>query len=387
MKTLIVGGALANKCGNGGEAWVRLSWVLGLKQLGFEVFFLEQLHPDTCLDAAGNPSEFHRSTNLDYFKRVTQEFGLSRSSALIYDEGKESYGLEPRQILDLASDAELLVNISGHLSWPALLDRVRRKAYIDIDPGFTQFWHAAGLGKLGLSLHDFYYTIGENIGHPDCTIPTNGLKWRQIRQPVVLEHWPCSAPSAFDRFTTVATWRCPFGPVSWQGRSYGLKVHEFRRFINLPREAEQDFEISLNIHPADRADLEGLQEHGWQIVDPSRVAHDPPSFRNYVQTSGAEFSVAQGVYVETQNGWFSDRSVRYLASGKPVLVQDTGFSRRLPVGLGLVSFRNRKEAVAGAESIAAHYSEHCRAARRIAEDHFDSRQILGRLLEETGTAH
>ena len=144
------------------------------------------------------------------------------------------------------------------------------------------------------------------------------------------------------------------------------------------------FEIALDIDPADERDLVALRDHGWHVVDPTVVASGPVAFRQYVQASGAEFSVAQGIYVETQSGWFSDRTVRYLASGRPVLVQDTGFSRNYPVGEGLVAFRTMDEAVAGAERIARDYAGHGRAARAIAEAYFDSDRVLGRLLEETG---
>ncbi len=144
------------------------------------------------------------------------------------------------------------------------------------------------------------------------------------------------------------------------------------------------FEIALDIDPADERDLTALREHGWHVVDPKVVASGPIAFREYVQASGAEFSVAQGIYVTTQSGWFSDRTVRYLASGRPVLVQDTGFSHNYPVAEGLLAFRSMEEARDGAHRIAHDYSLHSQAARAIAETYFDSNRVLGRLLEETG---
>jgi hypothetical protein len=265
--------------------------------------------------------------------------------------------------------------------------RLRRKAYVDIDPGFTQFWYAAGAEGLRLDGHDFYFTIGENIGTPFCPIPTCGFRWRRMRQPVVLEHWPAYYhEGGLDRFTTVASWRGAYGPVQHGGKTFGLKVHEFRKFVELPGRTSQRFEIALDIHPADEKDLNLLRRHRWWIVDPKTVAPDPVAFRRYVQTSGAEFSVAQGIYAETESGWFSDRTVRYLASGKPVLVQDTGFSRHYPVGEGLVAFSTPEEAIAGAGRIADDYDGHSRAARSIAESYFDSDKVLGRLVEEVGVA-
>ena len=246
---------------------------------------------------------------------------------------------------------------------------IPRRIYIDLDPGYTQFWHAAGNPGPRLEGHNFYYTVGENIGRPCCSIPTGGIRWRPIRQPVVLEHWP-ACPRRPRPFSTIASWRGPYGPAQYAGTTYGLKAHEFRKFIELPRRVAQRFEIALDIDPADERDLVALRGHGWHVIDPKVVASGPVAFRQYVQASGAEFSVAQGVYVETQSGWFSDRTVRYLASGRPVLVQDTGFSRNYPVGEGLVAFRTMDEAVAGAERIARDYAEHGRAARAIAEELF-----------------
>jgi hypothetical protein len=373
VTTIVVSGALANKYRNGGEAWVRLSWVLGLKKLGFSVYFLEQIHPEHCVDANGNVTDFESSVNLAYFKQIIEQFGLSSTGTLVYNNGEQTAGLTYAELLDLAEAADLLVNISGHLALEPLMRRLCRKAYIDIDPGFTQFWHAAGNAGIGLEGHDFYFTIAENIGTPACSIPTGEIYWHRIRQPVVL-------------VTTVASWRGPFGPIQYGGKTFGLKVHEFRKFVELPRQARQTFEIALNIHPADERDLQLLRHYGWQIVDPQEVAADPEEFRRYLQGAGAEFSVAQGIYVETQSGWFSDRTVRYLASGKPTLVQDTGFSRHYPVGEGLVPFRTLEQAVAGAEQIVCNYDRHCRAARSLAEAYFDSDKVLSRLAEEIGIA-
>jgi hypothetical protein len=385
MTTIIVSGAIANKYRNGGEAWVRLSWALGLQRLGFRVYFVEQIGHAACVDATGASAAFEDCVNLAYFKQIIDQFGLSGSAALIYENGEQIHGMAYAELLEIAAAADLLVNISGHLCLEPLVRRLRRKAYVDLDPGFTQFWHAAGNAGARLAGHDFYFTVGENIGTPSCPIPTGDIRWRPTRQPVVLEHWPVSEGAA-NRFTSVASWRGPYGPVEHAGRTYGLKVHEWRKFVELPERAPQVFEIALDIHPADEKDMRLLRSHGWRIVAPRAIAPDPNAFRRYVQASGAEFSVAQGIYVETESGWFSDRTVRYLASGKPVLVQDTGFSRNLPTGQGLVSFRTLEQAIDGASRIARDYEEHCQAARGIAEMYFDSDLVLGRLIEEVGLA-
>jgi hypothetical protein len=258
--------------------------------------------------------------------------------------------------------------------------------YFDDDPGYTQFWQAAGVAGPRLEGHDEYFTVGANIGTPGCAIPTGGLPWRRTPPPVVLQEWPVAGGGGRGRFTTVASWRGPYGPVAYGGRTYGLKVHEFRKFIGLPGRVRGTFEIALDIHPAERNDLDLLRRHGWRLEDPKKAAPDPWAYRSYVQASAAEFSAAQGVYVQTGSGWFSDRTACYLASGKPALVQDTGFSRNYPVGEGLVAFHTLEEAVAGAERITADYENHSRAARALAERHFDSDKVLGRLVEEVGLA-
>ncbi|MGH8542398.1 MAG: glycosyltransferase [Gammaproteobacteria bacterium] len=375
MTTVVVSGALANKPGNGGEAWVRMSWVEGLRRLGFDVWFVEQVSRDLL-----------KSTPLvAFFREVTSRFGLDGNCALLDESGRGIEGRNSKDLEEVAAEATLLVNISGHLSLKHLLDRFGRKAYVDLDPGFTQFWHAAATNGARLSGHDHYFTVGLNVGQPSCHVPTDGIDWRPLPPPVVLEEWPvCEGDPEI--LTTIASWRGSFGPIEHAGRTYGLKVHEFRKFLDLPGQVPQKLEIALDIHPADDDDLENLLERGWSIVDPRRAVPDPHAYRRYIQASGAEFSVAQGIYVETNSGWFSDRTVQYLASGKPALVQDTGFSRFLPSDEGVVGFRTFDEAVAGARRIASDYELHSRAARRIAEECFDSDKVLGRFLEVVDVA-
>lgn len=372
MTTVVVAGALGNKAGSSGEAWVRLSWVRGLQRLGLDVWFVEELAASM---ADGSPAKA-------WFRAVTQRFGLDGRATLL-SQGEAIVGPSLEELLAIAPEATL-VNISGHLTLPRLFESFRRRAMVDIDPGFTQFWHEAGIPGANVDGHDVYFTIGELIGKRSCPIPTGGIEWRPTRQPVVLEDWPPVDGGEAGIFTTVATWRGPFGPIEHGGRTYGVKVHEFRKFIELPQRSRHHFEIALDIDPADNGDLVALREHGWRIADPRVVAGDPDAFRAYVQSSGAEFSVAQGLYVDTACGWFSDRTARYLASAKPALVQDTGFSRNLPVGDGLVAFRTIDEAIEGAADIVARYPEHSAAARRIAESHFAAEAVLARFCDEAG---
>lgn len=392
----VVAGAIANKPFNGGEAWVRLSWARGLRRLGWRVAVLEEIEPATCVDSTGHVVAPETSVNNRWFSDVMREFGLTELSTLWCQTGSIT-GLPGSELHDLLHEADLLVNISGNLTSPELRDACSRRVYVDIDPGYTQLWSAAGLAT-GIESHDVHVTIGSNIGTPASRIPTNGVTWHHVLPPVVLEDWPaCPTVSGGDlfgqpvldgrdgiRFTTVATWRGPYGPMHWDGRTLGSKVHQFRAFASLPSRTRATFEMALDIDPCEHADRELLAAQDWAVVDPLCAAGTPHAFRQYVQRSAAEYSVAQEMYVVTDSGWFSDRSTRYLSSGRPVLIQDTGFSRTLPVGEGLVPFTTMDDAVAGAESIVEDYSAHAGAARRLAEEYFDSDRVLMGFLEAVG---
>jgi hypothetical protein len=386
MKTVIVAGALANKPGNGGNVWAVLNWVLGLRRLGLRAYFVEQIRRDRCIDGADAAMPITASTSGAYFRAVMARFGLAAASALLLESGEQSIGLGYRDLLDVAGEADLLINISGHLTLEPILSRIRHRAFLDLDPGYTQFWHSAGLPGARLAGHHSYFTIGEHIGTAASTIPTCGISWRHTRPPIVLDLCPVAPSSGPERFTTVASWRGAYGPVYHAGRSYGQKVHEFRKFLPLPKQSPGVFEIALDIHQDEIRDLAALAEAGWRIADPAMVAADPDDFHRYVQTSDAEFSAAQGIYVETESGWFSDRTIRYLASGKPAVVQDTGFSRCLPTGEGLLPFSTLAEAGEAVSRLNEDYRGHRQAARALAETYFDSDRVLGRFLEQVRNA-
>jgi hypothetical protein len=380
VTTILVSGAVANKPLSGGEAWVRMSWVRGLRRLGYDVCFVEQIDSSHCVDTCGRAAPFERSVNRGTFESVIEALAPDCPAALLCDGGRASVGLGFDDVVERAGEAELLVNISGHLEIEAIKAGPRRRAYIDVDPGFTQIW-ADGGGGARLEGHDVYFTVGENIGTAGCPIPTGGLDWLPLPQPVTLEDWPAMPAVPADRFTTVATWRSPLGSLSHGGVEFQGKHHQWRSIAELPRLSPREFEIALRIHPDDSRDRAALEENGWHLVDPRSVAGDPLAFRSYVQGSAAEFSVAHPVYVDTASGWLSDRTLRYLACGRPALVQDTGAGRRYPLGEGLVPFRTLEEAVAGAAAIASEYHSHAEAARALAETYFDADVVLERFLE------
>lgn len=383
MSIAIVSGALANKPGNGGNAWTRLQWILGLRRLGFRVYFVEQIARQSCVDARGQVVHFGDSRNCEYFRVVCRRFGISETASLIYEQGDAIAGIPLAELADIAQQAELLVNISGHLTLPAIKEPPRRKVYFDDDPGYTQFWHARGDAAPRLEGHDAYYTVGTCIGTPSCSIPTGGIDWKPTPPLVVLEQWPAATVPPTRGFTTIASWRGAYGRVEFAGRTFGQKAHEFRKFLELPQRTGQRFEITLDIHAAETNDIAQLSRHDWRIADPAQVGL-PDSYRTYIQSSSGEFSVAQGLYVETGSGWFSDRTACYLASGRPALVQDTGFGRTLPVGEGLLTFRTLPEAADGLRQIMSNYQRHCCAARYVAVECFDSDRVLGRILDEIG---
>lgn len=376
--------SIAGNYPKAGIAWERVSWALGLRRLGLDVFVVDQLDRARCVYPQGAEPSYETCLNRPYFERVVERFGLADSAVLVGEAGESLYGPTYDEFLQLAEAATVLVNIAGDLRLEPVKRRARLKVYVDLDPGLTQLWLASGKPAPRVDGHDLYFTIGENVGTPFCSLPTSGLVWHHTRQPVLLDEWPVCSDGNPNRFTTIAVWRGvgPHGSLESIGLEFRQKADEFARVIELPERAPQTFELALKVDGVDEGDRTVLERHGWHVVDARKVVPDPDSFRRYVQASGGEFSVAKGAYTQTSSGWFSDRTTRYLASGKPALVQDTGFSRNIPVGEGLLVFQTLDEAVDGARRVAGAYERHCQAARAIAEDHFDSDKVLSRFLDD-----
>jgi hypothetical protein len=377
-RSIVIAGSLAQKPGRGGHTWVFLQYVLGFLKLGWDVTFLDRLEPEMCTDDTGARVPIEASTNVRYFLDVMQRFGLEDRYGLLCDGGRQAIGLTRAQILRRVSASEAVINVMGFFTDEEILAAAPRRVFLDIDPGFGQMWQALGQYDTFRG-HDAYVTIAENIGKPGCSIPDCGLEWVTTRQPVVIEEWPDAgeARGMDAAITSVASWRGAYGPVEHGGTTYTLRVHEFRKFAGLPRLASGRFELALDIHPADANDIELLTAYGWSLVDPRRVAGDPWTYRDYIRRSAAEVMIAKGMYVQTGSGWFSDRSICYLASGRPVLAQDTGFGDLLPVGDGLLTFTTIGEAAEAARAIDRDYAQHARAARRVALECFESSMVLG----------
>ncbi len=378
---IIVTGALANLPRNGGNAIVTLQFVLGLHRLGFDVLFLEHVPAEGCLDTHGAPCAFEDSVQRSYFVDMITAFSLAGQSSLLYDGGRKSWGVPMREVSSFARDADALIGLGGFPPFREILASVKRRVYVDMDPVYTQLWTAVYDVDLGLAHADVLFTFGLNIGASACPIPTGGRRWHKLTPVVDLEFWQNAGDTiGTEKLTTVASWY-GFAPLEYQGEWYGQKAEEFRRFIDLPARAERPVEVALSIHPQD-PDRRLLEEHGWHIVDPQTHTSDPWSYRSYIANSRAEVGIAKNAYVKANSGWFSDRSAAYLASGKPVLVQDTGLASHFPLGNGLIPFRTLDELVEGLRELDARYPEHCRAARALAEKYFSAEKVLGRLLAE-----
>ena len=381
-ETIIVAGSLAQRPHIGGHTWVFLQYLLGFRRLGWDVLFVDRLEPEMCVDAEGEPTGLRSSVNLSYLTEVMERFELGERWSLLYDGGSEVVGRSRADIVDVARRSVLLLNVMGFLDDDEILAAAPMRAFLDIDPGFGQIWQELGLHR-AFEGHDRYVTIGERVGDADCRVPTCGIDWVTTKPAVELSEWPFQ-PEPGCAFTTVASWRGAFGPLEYEGRTYGLRVHEFRRFFELPGRTSARFQVALDIDEAEVDDLRQLEGNGWTLADPRAAAGDPWLYRDYVQRSAAEVMVAKNLYVETRNGWFSDRSACYLASGRPVLAQDTGLDGLVPSGEGLLTFSTLEEAAAGVEEITRDYERHSRAARAIAERHFAAERVLPRLLEKLG---
>ena len=345
-----------------------LQYVAGLRELGHEVLLVEPV-PREALAPEGEVARYFESLPL-----------LDGGAALLAEE--ETVGVGYADLLAFAREADLLLNVSGMLRDERLLEPIPARAFLDLDPGFNQVWEATGAAR-GLDRHTHFVTVGGVIGRPSCPIPTLGREWIPSLPPVALSHWPAQAPPRAGAFTSVGHWRS-YGSIEYEGIRYGQRAHSLRRLIDLPRRTEAQIELALGIHPDERRDLEALQANGWILRDPDRVAATPAAYAEFVRASKAELGVAKLGYVASRSGWFSDRSAAYLATGRPVVAQDTGFGELLPVGEGLLPFSTAEEAAAAIAAVEAGYERHAAAARALAEEHLDARRVLPRLLEWLG---
>jgi hypothetical protein len=368
---ILLSGMVAGDPGQGGASWAVLQYVAGLEELGHEVLLVEPV-PVESLEPAGEVAS--------YFGQLP----LIEGRAALLGRGTElTVGVPYAELLEFARDADLLLNVSGMLRDERLLDSLAVRAFLDLDPGFNQVWQLTG-SEMGFDLHTHFVTVGARIGQGDCPIPTLGRSWIPLLPPVSLTHWPlANAAPERDAFTSVGHWRS-YGSIEHEGVHYGQRAHALRQLIELPLQSGFRFELALGIHPDETEDLRALRDNGWNLLDPYEAAGSPGAYASFVRGSKAELCVAKSGYVNSRSGWFSDRSACYLASGRPVVAQDTGFGDRLPVGEGLLSFGTTAEAAAAVAEVASDPPRHRRAARDLAEEHLDAEKVLVRLLERLG---
>jgi hypothetical protein len=361
----------------GGHAWVDLQYLLGLRELGHQVYYLEECGEGSWVyhwELEETTTDLSYPT--DYLRGCLDPVGLA--GRWIYRAGDRSVGMPDDEFVARCSEADLLIARGCPLElWRPEYDRPRRRIFIDSDPGFTQIRlhnREAALHQTVERCHHLF-TVGQRVGFADCRVPTCGHRWQQMLPPVVLSAWPAVATDPAAPFTSVMQWRS-YREVVYEGESYGSKDREFDRFLNLPRHTSQPLRIALT-----GGDPQLLAAHGWNVCVGWSTSFTPEAYREFIVDSRAELGVAKQGYVAMRSGWFSDRSACYLASGRPVLLQDTGLEGGLPVGEGILTFRDLAEAVRGIEAINADYDRHRRAARRIAEDYLAASRVLDDLRE------
>lgn len=376
MKIIVAG--TIGRSGLGGQAWASLQYLLGFRALGHDVYYLEDCGKSSWVYIWEKEDWTHElEYPAAYVNDCLAPFGFG--DRWIYRDNYRTLGMPLEMFHDVCADADLLLlravpfwNWRKEYEWPS------RRAFIDVDPGFTQITLANGdQGWVdGVARCERRFTYGQRVGAPDCPIPGAGGPWLKTLPPVFLPEWPYVAADA-DLFTSVMRWQ-GFKEVTHNGVSYGQRDKEFEQFLDLPSLTRQRFRIAqMGIKP------ELLASRGWDVAPGEVISRTPALYREYIQQSRAEFSVPKNGYVKMRGGWFSDRSVCYLASGRPVLIEDTGLSDWLAVGEGVVTFTNPTEAVAGIQNINAQYARHRAAARRLAAEVFSTDRILASLLVET----
>lgn len=372
---IIVAGTIG-RSGLGGQAWAGLQYLLGLCALGHEVVYLEDCGKSSWVYIWEQEDWTHElEYPAAYVRACLEPFGLG--DRWIYRDNYRSLGMPLEQFTELCSRADLLImRAVPFWNWRKEYELPRRRAFIDVDPGFTQIAIAngdAGLAE-GVARAERRFTYAQRYGAADCAIPADGGPWLVTCPPVYLPEWP-AADSAATHFTSVMRWQ-GFKEVVHRGVSYGQRDKEFPRYFDLPQRTPQKFLIAqMGIKP------EELTQHGWEVALGEVISRTPESYREFIQQSRAELSVPKNGYVAMRGGWFSDRSVCYLASGRPVLIADTGVSDWLPTGEGLLTFNDPESALRGVAAINADYERHRQAARRLAEEHFATDKVLPALLE------
>jgi len=365
----------------GGIAWHYLQYVTGLSRLGHDVFFFEDSDDyPSCYDPLRNVTDDDPTYGLAFAARAFERLDLGQRWT--YYDAHESRWLGPAaaSALDLCDTADVVLNISGVNPLRPWMSNIPTRVLVDTDPGFTQIRHLTDPdARARANQHTAFLSFGENIGQPGCAVPDDGFPWLPTRQPVVIDAWKLACGSRHHPLTTVMQWDS-YRSATHEGVRYGMKADSFGPYLELPARTGEAFTIALG---GPQAIQESLTGHGWTIVDSRLPTEDPWTYQDFIAHSKAEFSVAKHGYVVGRTGWFSERSAAYLASGRPVVVQDTGFTRWLHSDGGVLAFAEPDEAVAQLDALNRCYDRHCAMARDVAREYFDSAKVLSRLLDVT----
>lgn len=367
-----------------GVVWQALHYLVGLRQLGHEVYYVEDSGAPP-YDPRVKSVVADLTYNVTCLQQALERFGFS-DRWVYWDTATDTcYGLSRTQLQALYDKADVIINLCGATRPRAEHRRNGCLLYIETDPVFEQIRAAQGEQKTldFLSAHDVCFTYGENLGAADCPIPLGGFPWQKTRPPVVLDLWDERPDPTCRYFTTVATWHNKGKDITFEGQTYYWSKHvNFLKFLDLPRHTTQPLELAVK--PGDEAVEAEMTALGWHFAETPERSATIEGYREYIATSRGEFTVAKDIYVRPRSGWFSDRSVCYLAAGKPVVTQETGFSKFIPTGQGLFAFTTMEDMLAAIDEINANYIRHCRAAREIAAEFFAAEKVLGKLLQDAG---
>ncbi|MCP9931007.1 hypothetical protein KBY82_09440 [Cyanobium sp. AMD-g] len=364
----------------GGMTWHHLQYVIGMMRLGHDVVFVEDSddYPSCYNPVHGDTSE-DASYGIAYATEIFVRLGIPDCWTYYDAHTHQWLGPASSSIQAFLSSADILVDVSGVNPVRSWMMSIPVRILIDTDPVFTQIKHLSRPVDLERAAkHTHFFSFGENIGSPYCSIPDDGFIWLRTRQPIVLDLWPSVPLNPNSLFTTVMQWDS-YKEESYQNVLYGMKSQSFSPYMALPKSCHASLELALGSSTAPRSKL---QSFGWSLRDPLEVTKTPWTYQAYIAESKAEFSVAKHGYVVSNSGWFSERSACYLASGRPVITQDTGFSSWLTIGHGVIAFTSFDEAVHGIEQINNNLSMHHHAALEIAAEFFDSGKVLEDLLSQ-----
>lgn len=384
LRLLILG--MMGRCPFGGQTWLYLNWLRGLASLGHEVWYVED---DTVwpYDPVQNTVTDDCAYAVNHIARCMEQIGLKdRWAFRLADRKGACFGISESQLNELYRSCDALLNIIGATDLRAEHLAAPLRVYVECDPVTAELQLANGdkHTREAFANHNFVVTYGENYGAPDCGVPLNGTRYKKTRQPIDLALWPQAFDPHARYFTTIGNYRQEGHDVEYGGQTFHWSKHyEWQKFLSLPRHTNQRFEVALKIDS--QTDRDQLESSGWKVVCPLEMSLDIfGAYQNYFRGSRGEFTVAKDQNVRLRSGWFSERDACYLASGKPVVAQDTGFSNVLPTGEGLFGFTTIDEAAGAIDEINHDYPRHCQAARAIAEEYFDARKVARKLLVDIG---